>query len=63
MAEKPKPQQYNTFFSRKDDDSFVRPGVSEVSDATLRAYEELESITSMEQFIQICAEQKRKRGW
>ena len=63
MGEKPRPQQYNTFFSQKDNDAFVRPGVSEVSDATLRAYEELASITSLEQFVTLCAEQKRKRGW
>ena len=63
MNGKHQPQQYNTSFSRKDDDSYVRPGVKEISDATLRAYEELESIFNWEQFGKVCEEQKRKRGW
>jgi len=63
VDEKHKPQQYNTFFSQKDNDAFVRPGVSEISAATLRAREELESIFTWEQFVKVCIEQKRKRGW
>ena len=29
----------------------------------LRAYEELESLFNWEQFVKVCIELKRKRGW
>jgi hypothetical protein len=54
---------YNAY-QRSTSDGFERNWKpSYVSDITLKAFEELEFITSWAEFVAICEEQKRKRGW
>lgn len=63
MAKSPKSSPYNQYAPRKDE-SFERSWKpSYTSETTLRALEELEYITSWAEFVKICEEQKRKRGW
>ena len=40
-----------------------RSRVKELSDLTLKAFEEMEVIASWAELVAICEEQKRKRGW
>jgi len=57
---------YNAYppAKRKDKDEFVRPvKPGPPNQATVQALEELESINTWDEFVEIVAEQRRKRGW
>ena len=64
MPKPPNPNRsYNTYFTEKGDDFQRAHKTTHTSAATLRAFEELEYISSWAQFMEVCEEQKRKRGW
>lgn len=54
---------YNDYVTRKDDETYERPKTTEVSPATKAALEELEFITTWEEFVKICERQRAKRGY
>ena len=54
---------YNEYRAAKGDDFERKHRTKYVSDLTRRAFEELEFISSWAEFVAICEEQKRKRGW
>jgi hypothetical protein len=56
-------RSYNEYRPQKGEGFERRHKATFVSDVTLKALEELEFITSWAEFVAICAEQKRKRGW
>jgi len=63
---KESPWSYNAYGPPTKDkkEEFERRHVpTYVSDATRRALEEIEYITSWAEFVKICERQKERRGW
>lgn len=54
---------YNQYAPKKGDNFERSWKPTEVREVTVRALEELESISTWAEFVKICEEQKRKRGW
>jgi hypothetical protein len=68
MSDKPKGiptgNPYNAFpIGKVVDDNYERKPVATVNAQTQMALEELKSVRSLAHFVEICEEQRRKRGW
>lgn len=64
MAKTPNPNRsYNAFVPQKDDNFERAHKTTYVNAATLAAFDELLLIDSWAEFVAVCDEQKRKRGW
>jgi hypothetical protein len=59
---KPPSRQFNDYAVEKGD-GFVRRQVKILDAKTLAALRELESLHTWAQFVRVCEEQRRKRGW
>ena len=57
------PPKYNRYFVQKGNDVERHWTPTYVPETTLKALEELEYIRNWKQFVAICEDQKRKRGW
>ena len=57
---------YNAYtpVKNKDKEDYMRPvRPGPPNQATVQALEELDSISTWDEFVEIVAEQRRKRGW
>jgi hypothetical protein len=64
MAKTPDPNRtYNEFRPQKNEEFQRRHVPTYLSEVTKKAIEELEFVTSWEDFVRICEDQKRRRGW
>jgi hypothetical protein len=59
----PNANPYNQYSPSKGENFQRAHEASYVRDITLRAFEELQMIGNWAEFVAICEEQKRKRGW
>jgi hypothetical protein len=57
------PPGYNTYTTQKKDGFQRSHKASYVRGQTQLAFEELANVKNWDDFVRICEEQKRKRGW